>query len=111
MRAACRANLVRASPAPAQCSKRLLLFPTDIKSPLPAFDFGAASVTGVDIDPKLVAQAEALLALRSSRVRPATTTHEQLTPEQYEVLRNHGAYSSDILIDIAYGLLDPRIRH
>ncbi|KAF2993448.1 hypothetical protein E8E13_001848 [Curvularia kusanoi] len=37
-----------------------------------AFDFHAASVTGVDIDPKLVAQAEKLLALRSSRVRPPT---------------------------------------
>lgn len=37
-----------------------------------AFDFNAASVTGVDIDPKLVAQAEKLLALRSSRARPPT---------------------------------------
>ncbi|KAJ4337835.1 hypothetical protein N0V87_004390 [Didymella glomerata] len=38
-----------------------------------AFDFHAASVTGVDIDPKLVAQAEKLLALRSSRARPPTS--------------------------------------
>ncbi|KAF1927376.1 S-adenosyl-L-methionine-dependent methyltransferase [Didymella exigua CBS 183.55] len=37
-----------------------------------AFDFHVASVTGVDIDPKLVAQAEKLLALRSSRARPST---------------------------------------
>ena len=37
-----------------------------------AFDFHATSVTGVDIDPKLVAQAEKLLALRSSRARPST---------------------------------------
>ncbi|KAF2657252.1 S-adenosyl-L-methionine-dependent methyltransferase [Lophiostoma macrostomum CBS 122681] len=36
-----------------------------------AFDFRAASVTGVDIDPQLITQAESLLALRSSRVRPA----------------------------------------
>ncbi|KAF2821488.1 Bin3-domain-containing protein [Ophiobolus disseminans] len=37
-----------------------------------AFDFQAATVTGVDIDPKLVAQAKKLLALRASRVRPST---------------------------------------
>ncbi|KAH7117840.1 Bicoid-interacting protein 3-domain-containing protein [Dendryphion nanum] len=36
------------------------------------FEFGAASVTGVDIDPGLVRQAESLLALRSSRVLPAS---------------------------------------
>lgn len=37
-----------------------------------AFDFHAASVTGVDIDPKLVDQAEKLLALRSSRAHLPT---------------------------------------
>lgn len=49
-----------------------------------AFDFHAASVTGVDIDPKLVAQAEKLLALRSSRVRPPTG-HSQHTVDYYPV--------------------------
>jgi 7SK snRNA methylphosphate capping enzyme len=39
---------------------------------LTAFNFNASSVTGVDIDPKLVAQANKLLALRTSRVRPPT---------------------------------------
>ncbi|KAG9189453.1 7SK snRNA methylphosphate capping enzyme [Alternaria panax] len=38
-----------------------------------SFDFHAASVTGVDIDPKLIAQAEKLLALRASRASPPTT--------------------------------------
>jgi 7SK snRNA methylphosphate capping enzyme len=37
-----------------------------------AFDFKASSVTGVDIDPKLVKQANQLLALRASRTRPPT---------------------------------------
>jgi 7SK snRNA methylphosphate capping enzyme len=37
-----------------------------------AFDFQASSVTGVDIDPKLVKQANQLLALRASRTRPPT---------------------------------------
>jgi 7SK snRNA methylphosphate capping enzyme len=37
-----------------------------------AFDHRAASVTGVDIDPKLVSQAKKLLALRASRARPPT---------------------------------------
>ncbi|KAF2845516.1 S-adenosyl-L-methionine-dependent methyltransferase [Plenodomus tracheiphilus IPT5] len=36
------------------------------------FDFAATSVTGVDIDPNLVKQAEKLLALRACRVRPPT---------------------------------------
>jgi 7SK snRNA methylphosphate capping enzyme len=40
---------------------------------LAAFDFQAASVTGVDIDPKLIVQAEKLLALRTCRARPPTT--------------------------------------
>jgi 7SK snRNA methylphosphate capping enzyme len=57
-------------------SKRLLLLLTDIDSP--AFDFRAASVTGVDIDPQLVKQAENLLALRSSRVRPPTQNSEHV---------------------------------
>ncbi|KAH9868067.1 hypothetical protein IAQ61_007374 [Plenodomus lingam] len=35
-----------------------------------AFDFAATAVTGVDIDPELVKQAEKLLALRACRVRP-----------------------------------------
>ncbi|KAJ4986721.1 hypothetical protein SVAN01_07780 [Stagonosporopsis vannaccii] len=43
-----------------------------------AFDFHAASVTGVDIDPRLVAQAEKLLALRSSRARPPTARSEHV---------------------------------
>ncbi|EFQ87009.1 hypothetical protein P3342_008723 [Pyrenophora teres f. teres] len=37
-----------------------------------ALDFHAASVTGVDIDPQLVGQAEKLFALRASRARPPT---------------------------------------
>ncbi|KAF2629400.1 Bin3-domain-containing protein [Macroventuria anomochaeta] len=49
-----------------------------------AFDFHAASVTGVDIDPKLVAQAEKLLALRSSRARPPTGD-SQLIVDYYPV--------------------------
>lgn len=43
-----------------------------------AFDFYAASVTGVDIDPKLVAQADKLLALRSSRARPLAGTSQHI---------------------------------
>jgi 7SK snRNA methylphosphate capping enzyme len=42
-----------------------------------AFDYHAASVTGVDIDPKLVGQAINLLALRASRVRPPTQQSER----------------------------------
>ncbi|CAO2651447.1 Nn.00g040170.m01.CDS01 [Neocucurbitaria sp. VM-36] len=42
-----------------------------------AFDFHAAAVHGVDIDPKLAAQAEKLLALRASRVRPPTKASER----------------------------------
>ncbi|KAI4675598.1 uncharacterized protein J4E88_007631 [Alternaria novae-zelandiae] len=38
-----------------------------------ALDFHAAAVTGVDIDPKLIAQAEKLLALRASRATPPTS--------------------------------------
>ena len=59
----------RVPPAPAlsdYTSKLLIL------THVTALDFYAASVTGVDIDPKLVAQAGNLLALRSSRVRPPT---------------------------------------
>ncbi|KAF2028191.1 S-adenosyl-L-methionine-dependent methyltransferase [Setomelanomma holmii] len=41
------------------------------------FDFQAASVTGVDIDPKLVGQAKKLLALRASRSRPPTKVGER----------------------------------
>jgi 7SK snRNA methylphosphate capping enzyme len=41
---------------------------------LAAFDFDAAAVTGVDIDPKLVGQAEKLYALRASRQRPPTAS-------------------------------------
>ncbi|EAT79719.2 hypothetical protein SNOG_12919 [Parastagonospora nodorum SN15] len=43
-----------------------------------AFDFHAASVTGVDIDPKLVGQANKLLALRASRTRPPTKDSERI---------------------------------
>jgi 7SK snRNA methylphosphate capping enzyme len=39
-----------------------------------AFDFDAASVAGVDIDPSLVGQAEKLYALRASRRRPPTAS-------------------------------------
>ncbi|KAF1961970.1 hypothetical protein CC80DRAFT_463544 [Byssothecium circinans] len=38
-----------------------------------AFDFGAQEVVGVEIDPQLVNKAQALLALRSSRLRPSQT--------------------------------------
>ena len=47
-------------------------YSTLLISEFPAFDFQAASVAGVDIDPKLVSQADNLLALRSSRLRPPT---------------------------------------
>ncbi|KAF1847590.1 S-adenosyl-L-methionine-dependent methyltransferase [Cucurbitaria berberidis CBS 394.84] len=43
-----------------------------------AFDFHAAAVHGVDIDPKLAAQAEKLLALRASRLRPPTNDSEHV---------------------------------
>lgn len=43
-----------------------------------AFDHCAASVTGVDIDPKLVGQAKKLLALRASRARPPTKGSEHI---------------------------------
>ena len=59
-------------------SKLLILTDTIV------FDFHAASVTGVDIDPKLVAQAEKLLALRSSRARPPTRD-SQHTVDYYPV--------------------------
>ncbi|KAF1942810.1 Bin3-domain-containing protein [Clathrospora elynae] len=42
------------------------------------FDLDAASVTGVDIDPKLVGQAEKLFALRASRVQPPTSDSERV---------------------------------
>ncbi|KAH7408697.1 S-adenosyl-L-methionine-dependent methyltransferase [Phaeosphaeria sp. MPI-PUGE-AT-0046c] len=42
-----------------------------------AFDYHAASVTGVDIDKILVGQAKNLLALRASRVRPPTQHTER----------------------------------
>lgn len=41
------------------------------------FDHDAASVTGVDIDQNLVGQANKLLALRASRVRPPTQHTER----------------------------------
>lgn len=43
-----------------------------------AFDYNAASVTGVDIDPKLVGQANKLRALRASRARPPTKHSERI---------------------------------
>ncbi|KAF2187388.1 hypothetical protein K469DRAFT_705076 [Zopfia rhizophila CBS 207.26] len=43
-----------------------------------AIDFDATSVTGVDIDPKLISQAEHHLAIRSSRVRPATPESQKV---------------------------------
>ncbi|KAF1830890.1 S-adenosyl-L-methionine-dependent methyltransferase [Decorospora gaudefroyi] len=44
-----------------------------------ALDFQAASVTGVDIDPQLVRQAQALFALRASRCcKPPTTSQQPL---------------------------------
>jgi hypothetical protein len=59
----------RGSPPPP--FKRLYLSGSDIDGSV-AFNFDAASVTGVDIDPKLIGQANKLLALRSSRARPPT---------------------------------------
>lgn len=70
-REACPANLVRAGGIPCRCCNRILLY-LYIIDLCTAFDYQAASVTGVDIDPKLVAQAEKLLALRASRARPPT---------------------------------------
>lgn len=55
------------APHPADYDSHLL----DIDQ-VAAFDFNAASVTGVDIDPSLVGQAEKLYALRASRRRPPT---------------------------------------
>lgn len=55
------------SPHPADYDSHLL----DIDQ-VAAFDFNAASVTGVDIDPNLVGQAEKLYALRASRRWPPT---------------------------------------
>ncbi|KAF2126280.1 hypothetical protein P153DRAFT_298357 [Dothidotthia symphoricarpi CBS 119687] len=56
-----------------------------------AFDFHAASVTGIDIDPELVAQAEKLSALRSSRVRPAAENTESITDYfPVSAVLNHG---------------------
>ena len=57
---------------PATSCNRLLPRLVDIDQ-LAAFDFQAASVTGIDIDPKLIAQAEKLLALRASRAKPPTS--------------------------------------
>lgn len=68
MQAVSLANLVRLAQGP---PARPLLF-SSVLTAVAALDFSAASVTGVDIDPNLVAQAEKLLALRASRVRPAT---------------------------------------
>ncbi|KAF2277702.1 Bin3 family protein [Westerdykella ornata] len=56
----------------------IIAFPTDIQSTRKGFDFAAASVTGVDIDPELVQQAENSFALRASRVRPATSDSERI---------------------------------
>lgn len=56
-----------------------------------AFDYDAASVTGVDIDPKLVAQAEKLLALRSSRARPPTgNSHHSVDYYPVSAVLSHG---------------------
>ncbi|KAF2732104.1 Bin3-domain-containing protein [Polyplosphaeria fusca] len=49
-----------------------------------AFDFDAASVTGVDIDPYLVRQAELLLRRRSSRVHP-TTQESRLAVDYFPI--------------------------
>lgn len=48
-------------------------------------------MTGVDIDPELVAQAEKLLALRASRVRPPTR-HSDLVVDYYPIsaVLSHG---------------------
>ncbi|KAL6705460.1 hypothetical protein ACN47E_006725 [Coniothyrium glycines] len=56
-----------------------------------ALNFQAASVVGVDKDAKLVAQAQKLLALRASRVRPATT-HSLRQCEYYPIsaVLSHG---------------------
>jgi 7SK snRNA methylphosphate capping enzyme len=43
-----------------------------------AFDYNAASVTGVDIDPKLVGQSNKLRALRASRARPPTKDSDRI---------------------------------
>jgi 7SK snRNA methylphosphate capping enzyme len=66
---ACQLGKLKDPPAPvlSDYTSKLLILTHVI-----AFDFHAASVTGVDIDPKLVAQAEKLLALRSSRARHPT---------------------------------------
>ncbi|ORY05175.1 Bicoid-interacting protein 3-domain-containing protein [Clohesyomyces aquaticus] len=43
-----------------------------------AFEFDAAFVTGVDIDPELVSHAEDLAMLRFSRIRPAANGSEEI---------------------------------
>ena len=58
-----------------------------------AFDFDAASVTGVDIDPQLVGQAEKLFALRASRARPPTAAQARAHAVDYfpmSVVLTHG---------------------
>jgi 7SK snRNA methylphosphate capping enzyme len=62
---------------PAFPCKRLLPPAYDIDG-FAAFDFQAATVTGVDVDPKLVGQAEKLFALRASRVRPPTSDSQRV---------------------------------
>lgn len=72
---ACQLGKWRGPPAPALSDYTSKL---SILTHVIAFDFNAASVTGVDIDPKLVAQAETLQALRSSRARPPTADSERI---------------------------------
>jgi 7SK snRNA methylphosphate capping enzyme len=61
---------VKGSPLQLALRDYILLHVFDID--LAAFDYHAATVTGVDIDPNLVKQANKLLALRASRARPPT---------------------------------------
>ncbi|KAF2008594.1 S-adenosyl-L-methionine-dependent methyltransferase [Aaosphaeria arxii CBS 175.79] len=64
-----------------------------------ALDFGAASVTGVDIDTKLVDQASNLLALRSSRVRPANAPATAHTNANVNANDNASGDCSDSVVN------------
>jgi 7SK snRNA methylphosphate capping enzyme len=74
---------------PAISCKRLLLPSHDIDG-FAAFNYQATSVTGVDIDPKLVGQAKTLLALRASRVRPPTSDSQRVDWFPISAVLAHG---------------------
>lgn len=87
-------NLVSQSGFPCQtasdyCSAFLILT-------VPALNFDAAAVTGVDIDPNLITQARDHLSLRASRVRPPADGAER-TVDYFPLsaILQHGYRSKD----------------